>query len=344
MISFRAKPIIFFLNLIFSFCLFSCKNELKVSVFEPLPSEVIKSYTIQDSTFLEDYEFIRLLADSVFVSKSASPQFAALDYSTLFEFVNIRKTEFEKLKDSKEFNEKWLNLFGNDIEKFESDSLKYLNYILENDFHNFIEIEVQRVSKKTAWVNSYTSVDLIFKPKNNTGIRKIQGYVYFLPKSEKFDSLDFSAAAVGKSAYFSFSGFSKGVFRDFALDTQRNLYDLEDLSGDLIKQKFNIHFMVHELVIDDRFIDTDFEEVPTIMKEVLRGKYSFYKDLYIKDNINSDFKDIMQFNFDSANRIAKVKYPLAAQFLETGNQKYSEIQDAQLKKESEERRKNLGLD
>jgi len=31
---------------------FSCNSELKVSVFEPLPTEIVQKKTIEDSTFL----------------------------------------------------------------------------------------------------------------------------------------------------------------------------------------------------------------------------------------------------------------------------------------------------
>ena len=70
------------------------------SIFEPLPLEIIQKQSLQDSTFIGEYEYIRKLADSVFISKSFSPQYSSLEYSDFFDFyekgnkeINIERTE-----------------------------------------------------------------------------------------------------------------------------------------------------------------------------------------------------------------------------------------------------------
>lgn len=313
----------------FSFNLFSCKNDLKVSVFEPLPSSIVSDYSKQDSSFFENYEYVRMLADSIFISKKESPEFADLDYSEVFDFENTRKTEFLKIKDSQALKDRWESFYKNDLEKFKIDSIKYLNYIKENDYHNFLEIEVRKVYEKRVWVNSYTYVDLLIKPKNNFGIRKITGYVYFLPKEEKFDSLEVIMLSRHKeNAFFSFSGYKKNQFNEEALDSQNNLDKILDLPVDLIRQKYNIHFSLSDLVIDDKFIDSDFSEVPNEMIQVFQGKYSFYDEYYIKRYINQEFKNFTQFVYDSAFQKAKIESPLVGKFFEIGNQKYSEKEKA----------------
>lgn len=303
----------------------SCENQLKKTIFEPLPSEVIQKYALEDSTFLDEYGIIRTYVDSIYFSKTNFPQYSSLTYSDLFNYFDFFEEEYKKLNESEEVKKFWEKKFASDIKKFKEDSIKYHNYILENDYHNFLEIEVQKVSRKTSWLNSYTSVYLIFKPKNNIGIRKIYGYVTFLPKTEKFDSLDVAASIIGESAFFGFSGFSKGVFYSSSLETHKNLSYLEDLTIDLIKQKYKIHFLVTDLVIDNKFIDTDFEEVPYEMKEVLKGKYSFYSSTYIANHINSNFKEFYIFSNDSAFSVAKNKFPLVEDFLTNGEDKYYEL-------------------
>jgi hypothetical protein len=317
----KMRNILILLLLILS----SCENQLKKTIFEPLPPEVIQKYTLEDSTFLDEYGVIRTYVDSIYFSKTNFPQYSSLTYSDLFNYINFFEEEYKKLNESEEVKKLWEKKFENDIQKFNEDSIKYHNYILENDYHNFVDIEVQKVSKKTSWLNSYTSVDLIFKPNRNIGIRKISGYVVFIPKTEKFDSLDVAATSIGKSAYFGFSGFSKGVFYSSTIESIANLSYLEDLTIDLIKQKYNVNFRVIDLVIEDKFIDTDFEEVPWEMKEVLRAKYNFYKEFYISKYINSNFKAFPIFSNDSAFNIAKNKFPIEVDFFTNGEDKYSEL-------------------
>src|SRR5690606_27880498 len=112
--------------------------------------------------------------------------------------------EFKKLQNDGGVKDDWRLKFGDDIDKFKSDSLRFSNYIKENDYHNFVEIEVSRIYEQTVWVRQNNMVDLIFTAKNGHGIRKISGYVYFLPKEVKFDPLK-SYYPMEKQAYFSFS-------------------------------------------------------------------------------------------------------------------------------------------
>jgi hypothetical protein len=303
----------------------SCENQLKKTIFEPLPAEIIQKYALEDSTFSDKYKIIRTYVDSIYFSKTNFPQYSSLTYSDLFNYFDFFEKENKNLNESEDLKKLWENKFGGDIQKFKEDSIKFHNYILENDYHNFLEIEVQKVSRKTSWLNSYTSVDLTFKPKRNIGIRKISGYVTFLSKTEKFDSLDVSAVIIGESAFFGFSGFSKGVFNGSTIKSIKDLSYLEDLTVDLIKQKYKIHFLVTDLVVEDRFIDTDFEEVPYEMKEVLRAEYKFYKEFYISEHINSNFKAFPIFSNDSAFSIAKNKFPLVVDFFTNGEDKYYEL-------------------
>jgi len=327
-----------------SFITISCNSELKVSVFETLPTENVQKITQQDSSFLPNYNYIRTLADSVFISVKVSPQFSSLEYVSLFEFEKKNEDEFQRLKDSESVGKKWFETFGRDLEKFKSDLIKFKNHILENDYHNFLEIDVLKVSELESFVSRYTNVELLIRPKNGVGIRKVSGRVYFLPKTEKFDSLETYLNRLDRGAYFSYSGYKKSEFKDNAMDTQRNLSELEDLPIELIKEKFNIHFSISELVTDDKFVDSSFEEVPREMIQVIKGEFSFYEETYITKYINSNFKNLNQFISDSAFQNVKSIYPLEAQFFEIGAQKYSEIQEAKYKKESEERRRALGLD
>lgn len=303
----------------------SCENKLKKTIFEPLPPEVIQKYALEDSTFLDEYWIIRTYVDSIYFSKTNFPQYSSLTYSDLFNYFDFFEEEYKKLNESEEVKKLWEKKFASDIQKFKEDSIYFHEYVLENDYHNFLEIEVEKVSRKTSWLNSYTSVDLIFKPHRNIGIRKISGYVSFLSKSEKFDSLDVFPVILSKSASFSFSGYSTGVFKDAAIDYGRDLSYLEDLTNDLIKQKYNVHFYVNELVIEDRFIDAKFEEVPYQMKDVLRGAYSFARESYISNHINSNFKEFYIFSNDSAFSVAKNKFPLVEDFLTNGEDKYYEL-------------------
>ena len=79
--------------ILISIFLVSCENPLSKSIFEPLPLEIIQKQSLQDSTFISEYEYIRKLADSVFISKSVSPQYSSLEYSDFFDFYEKENKE-----------------------------------------------------------------------------------------------------------------------------------------------------------------------------------------------------------------------------------------------------------
>jgi len=248
----------------------------------------------------------------------------------LFDYDKYRREEFEKLKVSEEVKKDWENNFGSDEAKFNSDSVQYKNYILKNDYYNFLEIDVLKVSEEMVWFSRYTKVNLLVKPKNGVGIRKLSGYVHFLEKNEELDSLSNFSIVHKKKAYFSFSGYTKKEFNISASHYQNDLTSIEDLPAEIIKQKYKIRFRVNELVIDDGYVDVKFDSVPNTMKEVFIGKYPYYKSHYIKENINSNFKEFIFFVSDSASQLASKKFLLESDFYKTGSEKYYEIKIKQL--------------
>jgi hypothetical protein len=320
------KTLSFFLILI-SIFLVSCENPLSKSIFEPLPPEIIQKQSLQDSTFIGEYEYIRKLADSVFISKSVSPQYSSLEYSDFFDFYEKGNKEIMDLKESEATKELWIKKYGLDIEKFRQDSIKFHEYILENDYHNFLDIELLKIYEKRIWVSRYTYLDFMFKPKNGVGIRKIAGYIYFFPKSEKYDSLSITQQEPKKAAFFSFTGYNK---KDFKYSGSSNGYELSDLEGipvEILMQKYDLRYRIHELVIDDKFIDSRFDSVPYSMKEVFIGKYPFYKEFYIQEFVNPNFKEFSRFVSDSAFNTTSVNFPLVSEFLRSGSDKYNKLKE-----------------
>jgi hypothetical protein len=81
------------------------------------------------------------------------------------------------------------------------------------------------------------------------------------------------------------------------------------------------------LVIDDKFIDTRFDSVPYSMKEVFIGKYPFYKEFYIQEFVNPNFKEFSRFVSDSAFNTTSVNFPLVSEFLRSGSDKYNKLKE-----------------
>src|SRR5690606_4173582 len=104
-----------------------------------------QKYSQKDSTFLMFYNDVRKLADSVYISSSISPEFRSLKYNSVFDLQNNFVKEFEKLKSEAGVREEWRLKFEEDIDNFRSDSLRFRNYISENDLGNFLDIEVTKI-------------------------------------------------------------------------------------------------------------------------------------------------------------------------------------------------------
>ena len=80
-------------------------------------------------------------------------------------------------------------------------------------------------------------------------------------------------------------------------------------------------------LIDDKFIDTRFDSVPYSMKEVFIGKYPFYKEFYIQEFVNPNFKEFSRFVSDSAFNTTSVNFPLVSEFLRSGSDKYNKLKE-----------------
>ncbi|EKB47288.1 hypothetical protein [Cecembia lonarensis] len=318
----RHLNFLIFISIIF----FSCKNDLKVSVFEPLPNEVVLKHIQQDSLFNDFYKNVRKLSDSVFISKSNFPQFSSLQYYELYNSQKEYNENVKKLFTDQNVRKKWLEFFGRDLEKLKSDSLKFLNYIKENDYRKFVDIEPLKVYKIQPLGQVHYFIDLSIKPKNGLGIRKLMGNVYILPKSEIFDSLKINSIFYNE-AFFSFTGYEKNKFILSARNSNGDFYRFSDIPVEVISQEYNFHFKITDLVVDDKFIDPSFKNIPNSMKEILRGEYEFYRINYIKDYINGNFKNYNQFIYDSASHIDKLRFPLEHQFFNEGFKIYYKLEE-----------------
>lgn len=310
--------------LILALIQFSCSNDLKKSVFEPLDQVIITNQIKEDTTFKKFYENTRKLADSVFIPKESFFEYQEIQYSSLWQYEkDSEKTYQDLIKDEKSRVE-WENLFSSDLERFDRDSIKYINYIKENYYKNFVEIEPQKIYEQLDWTSFNTYVTLIFTPKNGNTIRKFSGTVHFVPIETEYDTLSRLLNSSRMYAHFFYKGNSKNNFQHYASTSSKELNKIEGLPMDIIKQKYNIVFYPIELVIEDRFIDVSFEEIPNDIRSYLLDDLNFYKESYIKQNINKEYFDFYNYIWNKVSEEMNLKYPLESKFIKEGWDKYYE--------------------
>lgn len=302
--------------------LFSCNNDLKKSVYEPLSQEVIDRETQKNSTFKSFYETVRIKADTIYNPIDSFPQFLKLEYGTLWELEKEMSKRIDELENDFKRKEEWDNQFLNDIEKFRLDSIKFRNLIRENYYKNFVRIEVKGVETKIEWGNTMVYVPLEFTPINNNIIRKIGGSLSFVPIGDKYDTLSFAGNTSKLAAFFSFTGNTKGKFKNTASTVSKEFYGIEGLPIEIIQQKYNIVFHPTELVIEDRFVDVSMSEIPYIFRRYLETNDSFDKEFYIKEYLNKDYKSYKTFVDDLVTTEMRNKFPLEVEFYLEGWAEY----------------------
>src|SRR5690606_473171 len=141
---------------------------------------------------------------------------------------------------------------------------------------NFVDFELLKIHQKKSWILNSNYAEILIKPKNGHGIRKVDGYVIIIPKDEEEEDTDSFKAFKYTSALFSYQGYSKKNIKEDAFEfsnvSGKTLNPFIDIPVDIIKQEYNIVFSVHELIIDDKYIDVSLEKVPIEMKTFLKHK------------------------------------------------------------------------
>lgn len=271
----------------------SCKNDLDVSIFEPLREEVITTHVEKDTMFSQTYDNIRFLVDSVYKTPESKAKFRHLTYSRFYDLDQELRRQREKLKSNPSTIKSWNEKYNKDLAKFVQDSINYQIYMIENQYSNFLELELLKVFEARSWIGTNVSAEILLKPKNGHSIRKISGYVVVIPKDEDEKEFEDSESFNYPSAFFLYSGYTKRNVKEVA--TQSSLSQIESLNPflnipiNIIKQKHKIKFEVNELIIDDRYIDVELENIPIEMKMLLRNKDEMYRTYYIRSKINKNY-------------------------------------------------------
>src|SRR5690606_18796913 len=87
---------------------------------------------------------------------------------------------------------------------------------------------------------------------------------------------------------------------------------------EILEQKYDVSYHVLELVIEDKYVDVRFEEVPITMLEVFREKGDRYRDYYITEEINRDYKTFYWFVYDKVRKTLEMDFEKEMDFFENG--------------------------
>lgn len=297
----KTKGLSFIIMLSVIFCFISCRDDLKVTILEPLSTDVIQKYAEKDSLFLNTYNNLRRLVDSVYKINDINLEYAHLTYSSFYDLAKKLKYKKEELSSDSSFIQDWNNKHKNDLMKFEQDSIRYEKYIEKNHYSNFLDFELLQIFEQETWLLNENYAEILIKPKNGHGVRRVAGSVKIVPKDMEGE--------VGRYNYeyadanFSYRGFTKKNVKVTGVDGRfkESLSSFLNIPINIIKQKYNIAFYVDELVIDDQYVDVKLDSVPYLMRYFIKdGDEYGRKELYIQDHINKDFISLKSFIIDQA--------------------------------------------
>ncbi|MFV0193841.1 hypothetical protein OBK19_13430 [Empedobacter falsenii] len=263
--------------------IFSCKNELDVSINIPLKDEVLNEYSEKDSLFIVNYNDIRKLVDSAYSNKEVFD----LTYNQLYDFYKDIFKQKETLINDETFKNDWNKKFLETHKTFNTDSIKYVQYIKDNDYKKYINLKLVKVfENKNYWLLPKDDAEILVTPINGAIIRKIDGSIKISKKGEKdetFKSLEYMLG----DAMFSFQGVLKNSKTIIATEYENNLSDFVDIPVSVISKEYDINFYISELIANDNYIDANLEKVPFLLKEYLLTKVDFYKNAFL---VNAMFK------------------------------------------------------
>ncbi|MCI0922275.1 hypothetical protein, partial [Sphingobacterium rhinopitheci] len=243
-----------FLLLLIASILVSCSNPLNISIVDELPDNVVSKYIAKDSLFDGFYKEVRLLVDTVY-KKNNINEIKPIKYSDLYIINQTFNRERKALSNDQNLSN-WLLEYEKDIKQFDIDSFKYTDYINQNDYNNYLSIEPFRVYEKADWLGvNIPTLDMNIEPLDNNKIRKIVGFVSLVEKGQKEDIFSYSYS---NGAFFSNSDTFQKNFKLIAQDHSSGnsgLSNVINLPIEVIKQKYNFHFKITDLVVNDKYVD-----------------------------------------------------------------------------------------
>ena len=298
----------------------SCKNELDVSINIPLKDEILEEYSEKDSLFIENYNDIRKLVDSAYSNKEVFD----LTYNQLYDFYKDIFKQKETLIKDETFKNDWNKKFLETHKTFSTDSIKYAQYIKDNDYKKYIDLKLVKVfENKNHWLLPKDDAEILITTINGAIIRKINGSIKISKKGEEEETFKSLEYILG-DAMFSYQGVLKNSKTIIATEYENNLSDFVDIPVSVISKEYDINFYISELIANDNYIDASLVKVPFLMKEYLLTKVDFYKMGYMKNDINKDYKTLEQYAFETIKNKSKDKYRKEYQFFEKGYKLYEE--------------------
>lgn len=308
----------YFYVLAFLLSIFSCKNELDISINIPLKDEVLDEYSEKDSLFIVNYNDIRKLVDSAYSNKEVFD----LTYNQLYDFYKDIFKQKETLINDETFKNDWNKKFLETHKIFKTDSIKYAQYIKDNDYKKYIDLKLVKVfENKNHWLLPKDDAEILITPINGAIIRKVWGVVSITKKGEEPNYVDLYMG----NAMFNYQGLMKSSKTIIATENDNKLSDFVDIPVSVISKEYDINFNISELIANDNYIDASLEKVPFLMKEYLLTKVDFYKIGYMKNDINKDYKTLEQYAFEIIKNKSKDKYQKEYQFFEKGYKLYDDL-------------------
>lgn len=306
----------------------SCKNELNVSISKPLPVQVITNEAKKDTLMLKTYEKVRFLVDSVYQPSKDLSEYSDLTYSRFYDLEKGLKAERERLKNDPSIIQSWNKKYKRYLTKFTQDSIHYTKYMTENHYSNFVDFELLKIFERTIWVSNNTYAEVLIKPKNGNGIRKVVGSVIIMPKSEENSESETLDIYKYPQAYISYNGYTKTNVRDDAMETTfpgiTPLSSFLNIPIKIIAQKHLIKFEINELVIDHTYVDVSFEKVPAEMSMVFKYKTEPFVTYYIQKTINEKYISLTRYIDDLAKAQFEKEFRAELDFYIQGFKKYDE--------------------
>lgn len=301
--------------------LISCNDNLKVSINNELPNNTILKFSEKDSSFLKNYKNIRYLIDSSFSGSIAKTEFSSLTYREVFDYLNDFKNEEQLILNNSKNLSEWREKYKSSLNKFDKDSINFSTYIKNNNWEDFITINLLSIVSEKDWMGlDRFYANLSITGKNSNVVRKVSGYLYFenvgdKPKTEN--------EYMQESSIFSYTGNPKGslLVKGFDIDNYRNdetnLRELVNIPVEIIKQKYNIRFSLQYLIINNKYIDVKFEKIPYYASKYLTTKDEYYKTQYIL-SFDPNYEEYIIYVKQIVNEKLESKHHLAKQFYYQG--------------------------
>jgi hypothetical protein len=309
---------------VFSIGLFSCKNPLKKTIFEPLTVTELKSAIKNDSLFEETYKYIQLVKDSVLKSDLDKAKWADLTYNRVYKYVKFSiDTNYFKPIEEKLKNE-WKEKYGKYQAKVDSISNYWKQYKNQNSLEQYVKVELAEIYKEYyTFIGDVRSVNLGFRLTPLQGqVDQIRfGYRIEAKINEKEKESDYESlySTLDNSWCLSTTPFSKPIIRYWEAN-YTNEKILKSKTFETFNRDYNIYIEVDQIRKDGKNMSNDDLNIPKSVQN--HWKYEnreYLKDLYVSDIIkevlNEEYKPEYEYRYEGVDKILKKKDSLSFQFL-----------------------------